>query len=97
MSDDEITVCESLNEAAELVIIEMIGSDHVKEWLIGDNRTSTERIRATIAFHTYQSCMWFAEKESGDSKEDILASWDRNIDPRMSYAWRMLQSYWWCP
>ena len=90
--------CEDLEEAADLVIIELVGSDNAKEHLLRvDPPTISENIKATIAYHILQSNMYFAEKETGDSKDEILKSWDRVIDPRMSDAWRMIQSYWWCP
>ena len=86
-----------LEDAADLVINEMMGSANAKEWLTGAHSVATPNIKASIAYHIMQSNMYFAEKETGDSKDEILKSWDEIFHPALSHAWSMLQTFWWCP
>ena len=91
-----------LEKAAVLVCEEMLGSDKAWTQLL---EGTDEHTIITVAFHTVQSCAWFALKEHNVS-ESIPAENKLAIDlSQMDQIWpenwvealSVLQAWWWSP
>lgn len=105
--DREAEVIEdmTLEEASDLVFEHFLGDENLAEYLI-EHYGACPEFKATIAFHTMQSAMWFAEKELGGLivqfaedgmiLDEILNGWEKSY-PGASQAWRILQRNWWEP